>query len=75
MKILCLSDIHDQFTNYKPAELPDADIVLLAGGHTDLGVRGEMRGIGTMGRPRLGSRRWATATPASSGSPATTTSA
>jgi Icc-related predicted phosphoesterase len=56
MKILCLSDIHDQFGDYKPSELPDADIVLLAGDITDLGVRGEMRssrkcatGIGSMG--------------------------
>lgn len=52
MKLLCISDIHDQWGDYKVADLPEADAVLVAGDLTDYGLQGEALGYGELNRAR-----------------------
>jgi uncharacterized protein len=39
MKILCISDIHGQFGDFVPPLLPEADLALICGDFTNLGIR------------------------------------
>lgn len=39
MKLLTLSDIHGQFRDFDPLSLPEADVVLIGGDITNLGMR------------------------------------
>jgi uncharacterized protein len=39
MKLLALSDIHGQFDRFSPPSLPEADISLVCGDFTNLGIR------------------------------------
>ena len=41
VKILAISDIHDEFAAFAPETLPDADVCLIAGDLTNYGMRGE----------------------------------
>jgi Icc-related predicted phosphoesterase len=43
MKLLCLSDLHDEFDRYIPCDLPPADVCLVAGDLTVGGARGDIR--------------------------------
>jgi Icc-related predicted phosphoesterase len=53
MTVLCVSDIHDRFDDFKPDELPEADICLVAGDLTEFGHRGETHGTGEIRRAAI----------------------
>ncbi|MES2463390.1 MAG: metallophosphoesterase, partial [Armatimonadota bacterium] len=53
MEILCLSDIHDRFEKYQPADLPPADVCLVAGDLTEFGQQGETHGTGEIRRAAI----------------------